>query len=62
MVLECESVENVGRAVDHIATRRSKHEAFGLAEGSGVIGMVLEFEGTLGKPTWFLLLVDTTAI
>ena len=55
MVLECESVDNLGRAIDHTAAQSSKYEAFGLAEGSGVVGKVLEFEGTLGKPAHMVL-------
>jgi hypothetical protein len=43
-------------------THSSKYEACGLAEGSGVVRKVLEFERSLGKPTWFSTLLDITAI
>ena len=49
------------RAVDRTATYGSKYEALGLAEGAGVVWKVLEFEGNLGKSTWFSTLLDITA-
>lgn len=50
------------KAVDRTATHSPKYEVFGLAEGSGVVGKVLEFEGSLGKPTWSPTPPDITAI
>jgi hypothetical protein len=52
----------VNKGVDRTATKSSQCEDFGPAEGSGVMWKIVEFEGSLKKPTWFPTLPDITPV